>query len=144
MKTAKELTREWFDRVWNHLDRSAIEELMDPECEILGLTATVRGPRGFLSVHESFTKAFDQIHVELVELVAEENEVAGHARFGARHRESQRQVDMMFSFSGKFENGRLKQVHHVVDYTSLLAQLNLFDPRRIGVVFSSGQEDLVS
>lgn len=144
MKTAKELTREWFDRVWNHLDRSAIEELMDPECEILGLTATVRGPRGFLSVHESFTRAFDQIHVELVELVAEENEVAGHARFGARHRESQRQVDMMFSFSGKFENGRLKQVRHVVDYTSLLAQLNLFDPRRIGVVFSSGQEDSVS
>ena len=138
----KEKTREWFDRVWNRLDLSVVDELMREDCEVLGLGNSVVGRAGFRSVHESFTAAFDQIHVEVIDFVAEGNEVAGHARFSARHRQSGREVDLMFSFYGCYEEGCLRRVRNVVDYTSLMAQMNLLEPEKMKLIFEAPDRSL--
>jgi predicted ester cyclase len=133
--SVKQLAKSWLERVWNQNDLSAVAELMHEECEVLGLRNSVVGPTGFLKIHESFTAAFDQIHVEVVDLVAEGEEVAGHARFAARHRLSGKEVDLIFSFSGSFEAGQLRRVRNVIDYTSMLAQLDLLEPDKMRAVF---------
>ncbi|MDF1824964.1 MAG: ester cyclase [Verrucomicrobiales bacterium] len=135
--SAKQLTGIWFDRVWNGMDRSAVGELMHAGCEVLGLGNTVVGPAGFLRIHESFKNAFDQIYVDVVDLVSEGDEVAGHARFAARHRFSGKEVDLIFSFSARFAEGKLIRVRNVIDYTSLLAQLDLLEPEKLKAVFES-------
>ena len=133
----KGMIREWFERVWNQLDLTAVDELMHAQGEILGLGNTVVGRSGFKEVHHSFTASFDQIHVEVVDLVAEGNEVAGHSRFAARHRQSGREVDFMFSLHGLYEDGFLRKVRNVLDYTSLMAQLNLLEPERMQMIFDA-------
>ncbi|MEM7603012.1 MAG: ester cyclase [Verrucomicrobiota bacterium] len=133
----KQITMEWFERLWNQLDLTVVDQWMREDCEVLGLGNTVVGRSGLKQVHESFTSAFDQIHVEVVELVVDGAEVAGHARFAARHRQSEREVDFMFSLYGVFEDGGFRRVRNVVDYTSLMSQLNLLEPQRMQMMFEA-------
>jgi len=137
MESPKDLTHQWFERVWNQLDEAAILELMHEEGEILGLGTTVVGREGFLGYHRAFRGGFDQIRIEIVDLVAEEDSVAGHARFSAIHRESGREVDIFLSFAGRFENGKLRWVRNVVDFTALLSQVGTLDPRAVNLLFGS-------
>ncbi|MEM9015713.1 MAG: nuclear transport factor 2 family protein [Verrucomicrobiota bacterium] len=134
---AKAKTRDWFERVWNQLDRSAVGEMMHDEAEVMGLGPTAVGPSGFLEVHKRFSAAYGQIHVSIVDLVGERNEVAGHGRFSAVHLASQTEVDFLFSFAGEFSDGKLIWVRNVVDYTSLMGQLNLLDPKRFDLIFEA-------
>lgn len=135
--SVRQLTESWFERVWNQHDRSAVADLMHEDCEVLGLGNTVAGPSGFLKIYESFVAAFDQIHVDIVDLVAEGEEVAGHARFAARHLRSGKEVDLIFSFSSQFKDGQLRRVRNVVDHTSLMAQLDLLEPERMQLIFET-------
>lgn len=137
MESPKELTHQWFERVWNQLDEGAVMELMHPDGEILGLGTTVVGREGFIGYHRAFRRGFDQIRIEIVDLVAEDTAVAGHARFSAIHRGSGREVDIFLSFAGRFEDGKLRWVRNVVDFTALLSQIGTLDPRAVGLLFES-------
>lgn len=137
MESSKELTRQWFERVWNQLDEGAVMELMHPDGEILGLGTTVVGRDGFLGYHRAFRRGFDQIRIEIVDLVAEGASVAGHARFSALHRITGREVDVFLSFAGRFEDGKLRWVRNVVDFTALLSQVGTLDPRAVNLLFES-------
>ena len=123
----KQLVRDWFERVWNQLDPAAIDELMSPDCEMLGLGQTVLGPEGFKAIQSQYSSAFDQIHVEPVELVGEDTIVAGTGRFSAKHKTSGLEVDFFFGYSAKCANGQVVWVRNVVDNASMLAQLHLLD-----------------
>lgn len=137
MESSKELTRQWFERVWNQLDEGAVMELMYPDGEILGLGTTVLGREGFLIYHRAFRCGFDQIRIEIVDLVAEDASVAGHARFSAVHRVTGREVDIFLSFAVRFEDGKLRWMRHVVDFTALLSQVGTLDPRAVNLLFES-------
>jgi ketosteroid isomerase-like protein len=135
MESPKELFREWFERVWNQGDEAAIFELMHPEGEILGLGTTVMGREVFAGYHRAFRRGFSEILIEIVDLVGEDEAVAGHARFSAVHGESGREVDIFLSFAGRFEDGKLRWVRNVVDFTALLSQVGSIDPRAVNLLF---------
>lgn len=103
---------------------------------MLGFGNTVLGRAGFKRVHGSFVEAFEGIGVTWIDLIAEGAEVAGHARFTARHRASGREVDFLFSFSALIEDGRFRRIRQVMDYTSLLDQLQLLEPEKMKLVFA--------
>ncbi len=126
----------WFERAWNEGGKSAVGELMSAEAEVLGLGTAVMNAVAFGENLRSFHQTFDQIRVEVVDLVSGEDEGAGHARFSARHGVSGREVDVLFSFSVRFEDGRIIWLRHVFDFSALLAQLGTFDPRAVGLIFN--------
>ncbi|MEQ1840903.1 MAG: nuclear transport factor 2 family protein, partial [Verrucomicrobiales bacterium] len=97
----------WFDRAWNEGEKSAVEELMSAEAEVLGLGTSVMNAAAFTETLRAYHQSFDQVLVEVVDLVCGGDEGAGHARFSARHRASGREVDFLFSFSVRFEDGRI-------------------------------------
>ena len=127
MKTAKELVTEWFDRVWNQRDRAAIEELMCEDCTIHGLNLSEKGPSAFESFHSAYCSAFEQIHIDIMEMAEEGNLVIGHARFAAIHRETQKDLSFLFSFSAYYRDGQLAEARNVVDFLSMLDQLEMLD-----------------
>lgn len=133
--SAKDLTRQWFERVWNKAGEGAILALMHPEGEILGLGTTVLGRESFTVYARLFQSGFDQIRIDLAEIVAEGDAVAGHARFTALHRSSRREVDVYLSFSAHFEDGLLRRMRHLVDFTGLLSQVGTLDPRAVNLLF---------
>lgn len=133
----KELIVTWFDRVWNQLDGNAVRELMNEDGEILGLGTTVVDPEGFIRILRLYRAAFDQIHLEVVDLVEDDSSVAGHARFSGIHRQSTREVDFLFSFAARCEGNRLSWIRHVVDFTALLSQIGTLDPRAVNMIFEA-------
>jgi len=126
----------WFKRAWNEGEKSAVGELMSTEAEVLGLGTSVMNPTAFIETQRAFHQSFDQILVEVVDLVCGEDEGAGHARFSALHRASGREVDVLFSFAVRFEDGRIIWLRHVFDFTALLSQLGTLDPRAVGLIFN--------
>ncbi|MBM3803495.1 MAG: ester cyclase [Acidimicrobiia bacterium] len=72
--------REWFRRVWNELDRSAIEELLAPDCVAHWLGAEpTRGPKAFEEFHAFLCSHFHGIHVEIVREIQASDLVAFQA-----------------------------------------------------------------
>ncbi len=126
----------WFDRAWNEGEMSAVGELMSAESEVLGLGTSVMNAVAFTETLRAYHQSFDQILVEVVDLVCGGDEGAGHARFSARHRASGREVDVLFSFSFRFEGGRIVWLRHVFDFTALLSQIGTLDPRAVGLIFN--------
>lgn len=126
----------WFDRAWNEGEKSAVGELLSAEAEVLGLGTSVMNAAAFIETLLAYHRSFDQVLVEVVDLVCGEDEGAGHARFSARHRVSGREVDVLFSFAVRFEDGRIVWLRHVFDFTALLSQLGTLDPRAVGLIFN--------
>ncbi|MGB0993844.1 MAG: ester cyclase [Akkermansiaceae bacterium] len=129
MKTGKELTLEWFQRVWNNCEHDAIFDLMSEECEIHGLNLQKRGASGFAQFHTAYCKAFENIHIEVFEMAEENGLVIGHARFTAKHKKSNNDVDMVFSLSVRWQDGKAIEARDVVDFTTMLSQIGAFDMR---------------
>lgn len=129
--------RDWFERVWNQLDEGAIEEMMAEDCEVLGVSAMPVNREQYVEFYRTVRSAFDEIRMEIADVVVEEDAAAGHVRFSGKHRDSGKEVDFVFSFAARLEEGRFVWVRNVVDYSLLLYQLGDFDLAAIERVFES-------
>jgi steroid delta-isomerase-like uncharacterized protein len=62
------IVRRWFEEVWNQKRGETIRELMSADCVAHGTSETggdLRGPEGFLELHERLVDAFPDIHIEV-------------------------------------------------------------------------------
>jgi len=77
MSTAenKELVRRYFDERWNHNNLAICDELLAPGADIDGAKEFVR----------SFTSIFGNIHLTILDLLAESDQVAVHWRITGTH-----------------------------------------------------------
>lgn len=75
-----DLIRYWFDEVWNNKNREAIREMLSEESVHHGLggpdVPAVVGPEAFEGFFDSFIHAFPDLHVEVLDVVAEDDKVA--------------------------------------------------------------------
>ncbi len=84
----KQLTRHWFDEVWNHKNCTTIDDLLFPDANLHGLSGTptpIAGPGGFKQFHTAFLQAFPDIHVTLTHCFAEEDVTSFRFTFTATH-----------------------------------------------------------
>jgi hypothetical protein len=74
----KQLTRRWFEEVWNQGREGAIAELLSPQGVGFGLAATeteVHGPTQFKPFMRNFRDAFPDLHFVIEDMVAEGDKV---------------------------------------------------------------------
>ncbi len=131
------LTRRWVEGIWSPSNRQNAIDSIDPECEFLGWGKGVQGKLGWLETVAKFEDVFDPILVTVVDVVGSDGQGSGHARFAARHRASQRETDVFFSFFLRWDNEMLTWSRSILDTASLLAQLNLLDLKRWDIVFEA-------
>lgn len=136
-----ELTRIWFQRVWNEGDESAIRKMMHPQAKISGLGLEQVGPEGFIPFQQAFINGFDNAHIELLEIYEQEDQCFGHGVFTGIHHVTQTPVTIEFSYSGRWENDRLIEAKNVVDYLPMLSQLQLFSQDILGQALKPKQEN---
>ena len=76
---AKEIGQLWFEKVWNQRDAALARELMAPDAvgHLEGGVEIV-GPEGFLAFQASFLEAVPDLQIEIVGLVADEDDVCVH------------------------------------------------------------------
>ena len=76
---AKEIGRLWFENVWNQRNRELVHELMAPDATgHLEGGQEVIGPEAFLEFQKAFLDAIPDMHIEVVDTLADEDDVCVH------------------------------------------------------------------
>jgi steroid delta-isomerase-like uncharacterized protein len=84
----KLLVRRWFEQVWNEKSEAAIDEMLSPQGKSHGFPeadSVLVGTEAFKAVHRTFCGAFPDVHVDVVEIVAEGDRVAVRWRVSMTH-----------------------------------------------------------
>jgi len=73
----KQLSRRWFEEVWNQRRGEAIVKMMasDAVSHGLGDGGPMQGPDAFVRFHQAFTEAFPDLKVHIEDLIAEDDKV---------------------------------------------------------------------
>jgi len=86
----KELTRRWFQEVWNQRKSQTIEELLAPDAIAHGLESAEqppqRGPAAFRQFWQKFCGAFPDLRIEIEDVIAEGDKTAARFSFRGTHR----------------------------------------------------------
>jgi steroid delta-isomerase-like uncharacterized protein len=75
----KLLVTRWFEQVWNQKSEAAIDQMFYPDGKAHGFPdpeSVLAGPEAFKAVHRSFCGAFPDLHVDIEDMVAEDDRVA--------------------------------------------------------------------
>ena len=81
MTQSESFCHEWFRRVWNELDTSAIDQLFAEDGIAHGLgDPPIRGPQGFRQFHRAFTDAFSNIRITVLHELEQGDMVAAYCR----------------------------------------------------------------
>ena len=76
----KALLRRWFAEVWNQGRPETIDALLAPGAVVHGSTGDLHGRDAFKAFQAAYRNAFPDVRVDLEEIVAEGNMVAGRWR----------------------------------------------------------------
>ena|SRR5437660_11936374 len=74
----KQLSRRWFEEVWNQRRGESIVKMMTADAVAHGLSADgapMHGPEAFVRFHQTFTDAFPDLKVYIEDLIAEDDKV---------------------------------------------------------------------
>lgn len=141
-KTPAELLHdlhEWFERVWNRGDESAIDDLLSPTGVVHGLPGgEIEGPAGFKPFARNFRSAFPNINIAIRRCVTEGDLCAAHCEVTGAHTGDGLGVPptgRRISFEGmtivRAEDGQVQEAWNSFDFLSLYQQLDLA-PQTIG------------
>ena len=122
-----ELTRKWFELVWNQKDETAIHKMMCSSCIARGIGLEKTGPEGFIPFYKNFMAAFDDIHIEVIDITGDDQSAAGHCLFSGIHKKSGKNIRMEFSVFTHWKNGLLVDARNILDFLSLLEQIGEID-----------------
>ena len=85
----KVLIHRWFEEVWNKKNEAVIDEVMDPQALIYGLsqdpTRAIRGPNEFRPFWKAFITAFPDLQIAVESTVAEDDKVVARCAVRGTH-----------------------------------------------------------
>jgi len=77
MSANKQVVQRWFDEVWNKGRAEAIDEILDPDATVAGLSPQpFTGPAALKGVQSTFLTAFPDLRIAVDELIEEGHSVA--------------------------------------------------------------------
>jgi steroid delta-isomerase-like uncharacterized protein len=81
----RDLGKRWFDRVWNHQDRSAVKEMLSPDAVIHDGENDTSGVADFYAFFDRMNATFSDIHVIIHDTVAEGDKLCLRWSCKAKH-----------------------------------------------------------
>jgi steroid delta-isomerase-like uncharacterized protein len=128
------LVHEWFERVWNQRNTQAIDQLLDPDVIIHGITDAegkpLRGTEAFKGFHRRFLAAFPGITVEVADTVSEGDKVAARCVVRGRHEgeglgmaATQKETEFTGMCLVRIEHGKIAEAWNSFDFLTMHTQL---------------------
>lgn len=135
------IQHEWFDRVWNQGQESAIDELLSPDVIGHGLVDAegneIVGIEGFRAFFHGFRQAFPDIHVDVFDTVSEGDKVVANCRVTATHLgegflipPTSRPVDFTGVCIVRVVEGKIAESWNSFDFLTVMQQLEAIEFRQ--------------
>ncbi|MGZ8921668.1 MAG: ester cyclase [Limisphaerales bacterium] len=132
----KVLIFRWFEEVWNRKNEAVIEELLDSQALIYGLTddptRALRGPDEFRPFWRVFITAFPDLQIAVESTISEDDKVVArcavrgtHTGEGLGFPPTGRRVHMNGIVIATIRNGKLVEGWNSFDFMSLYSQLGV-------------------
>jgi predicted ester cyclase len=132
----KALIRRWFEEVWNKGRADAIDEMLDENGIVHGLSDDpanpLKGPSDFRPFHTLFRDAFPNMMIVVEDTVAEGDKVAARCSVRARHEgefmgkaATQAQVEFTGIAIVRIYNGKIVEAWNNFDFMILHKQVGL-------------------
>ena len=132
-----ELSRRWFEEVWNQQRSATIDELLTPESVGHLEVGDVQGAEAFKAIHADFLAAFPDLRVDVEATMADGDDVVVRWRASGRHSGDGLGVKATHhpvSFRGltwlRFRDGKLVEGWDCWNQTGMVQQLRDADQRR--------------
>jgi steroid delta-isomerase-like uncharacterized protein len=132
----KDLSRRWFEEVWNKKNAAAIDQLAAPDVVCHGLAGPggqpLRGSAGFRAFYEPFRTAFPDVRVTVEDVIVEGDKSAirftatgTHTGYGpsAGLAPTGRRIQATGLCLVRWQDGRIAEVWNEFDAAGMMAQL---------------------
>ena len=131
---SKTLAHEWFEEVWNKSQINAIDRLLADGAVAHGLFDEhgheLRGPAGFKPFFLQFTKAFPDIHIDVVDTISEGDKIAARCLVTGTHRgemlgasASNRPIEFTGITILRVKDGKIVEAWNNFDFQALSKQI---------------------
>ena len=135
-----QLAAVWFDRVWNQLDASAIDELFAHNGVAHGVGADMHGPADFHLFHTGFTAAFENIHADILDQVVAGDRVVARIHMTMTHRASGKDVVLEGIVLLNVANGQIVEGWNYFNFADFLGQLGLIPENALELAIAGAME----
>jgi steroid delta-isomerase-like uncharacterized protein len=129
----KQLVRDWFEGVWNQKSEAAIDAMYNSDGRAHGFPkadSVLEGPEDFKVIQRNFCAAFPDIHVTLIDTIAEGDRVAAHWSATMTHlgdalgmKPTGKKVVLTGSTFVVIKDGKIQEGWNYMDMGGLFAQL---------------------
>jgi len=130
----KTLAHVWFEEVWNKSQINAIDRLLADDAVAHGLLddqgRELRGPAGFKPFFLQFTKAFPDIHVEVVDTISEGDKIAARCIVTGTHKgdalgapASHKPIEFTGMTILRVKDGKIAEAWNNFDFQGLSTQI---------------------
>jgi len=119
----KNVVRRWFEEVWNRGRREAIDEMLTKEAVLHDGREEIRGPEEFKRFYDDLQNALTDIHVEIVQMMAEDNVVFARWVSTAKAKGSDRHVEITGMSVVRFDGDTMQEAWQNWDKYGLMEQL---------------------
>lgn len=134
MTTPDGVIRQWFKEVWDEGNEATIDRLMDPNCEIRGLSAPdaspMIGPSAFKQIFHTFREALGDMEIAVEQTLVDgdwctafcrvKGKHVGHALGGAP---TNRPVEFTGVVIARVRDGKLVEGWNVFDFLTMYQQI---------------------
>lgn len=129
-----DFAHEWFKKVWNERDESAIDRMLNPAGGVDGLhlrdATSLRGPAEFKVFHRAFLAAIPDMHITVEKAIEQGDWLSvrfvcegTHTGDGLGVPPSNKRVRFSAIAFGRIENGQWVEGWNCVDFLSLNHQI---------------------
>lgn len=123
---ASTLLYRWFNAVWNQGNEFAIDELMAEDAIAHGISGDgLQGPEGFKSFYREFREQFDDIQIEVHDVVSEGDHESARCTVRATKHDSRIPVRFDGSCMVRVDNGKIAEAWNYFDFLGMNQQLGM-------------------
>jgi predicted SnoaL-like aldol condensation-catalyzing enzyme len=119
----KQLVVRWFEEVWNQSRRETIPELFPENGVIHDGPRQFRGPREFERFYDALQSQFTDFKIAPIVSLAEGELVCLHWSCAARHKDTQKRVEVTGTSVARVENGRIVEAWQNWDAAHMYTQI---------------------
>ncbi len=119
------LLHRWFEEVWNQNQEDAIEQLMTADAVTHGIVAPdqPKGAAGFKIFYRGFREQFDNIHIVVKDVVAQDDMESALTVVTATDRASGKAINFSGICLVRVEAGKIAEAWNHYDFLDMYQQL---------------------